>query len=113
MNFLEAIYPAPGLAFIKHVVTAETYAGGTIIIPDQIRDKVAQQQMIVVMVGDYERCADPDECNRPHHKGFLHKHRLQEGDWVLCRNRQWLATPDPEVYVIRQCHILGIFKESE
>lgn len=108
---LDGFYPARGLAFIKHVETEETYRGGTILIPDQARDKVAKQQFTVVAVGDYERCEDLEECKRPHHKGVFHRHHLMQGDWVICRNRSWLASPDPDVYIIRQVDILGVFRE--
>lgn len=111
MTCLEGLYPARGLAFVRHVTTEETYAGSPIIVPSQARDKVAKLQMIVVSVGDYERCPDPDECPRPHHKGVFHKHRLMQGDWVLVRNRNWMATPDPDIFVIWQADILGVFQE--
>jgi co-chaperonin GroES (HSP10) len=111
VSCLVGVVPARGLAFVKHIQTEETYRGGSIIIPDQARDKVARQQTIVVSVGDYERCDDLEECNRPHTKAGEHKHRLMEGDWVLCRNRSWGLTPDPDIYVIRVVDILGIFTE--
>lgn len=109
---LEGFYPARGRAFIRHIETQETYAGSRIIVPDQARDKIAKCQFEVVSVGDYERCEDPDECNRPHHKGVFHKHRLMQGDWILARNRSWMNTPDPHIYVIRVNDILGTFKET-
>lgn len=111
MNCLEGIHPARGLAFIRHIETAETYAGSSIIIPVQTRDNVAKQQFIVVSVGNYERCEDIEECNRPHTKAGEHKHRLEVGDWVVCRNRSWIASPDPDVYIIRVNDILGVFRE--
>jgi hypothetical protein len=111
-DILAGFFPARGLAFIRHIQTAETYAGSPIVIPEQARDRVAKQQFVVTSVGDYERCDDPDECNRPHHRGLFHKHRLMVGDWVLARNRSWMLTPDPDVYVIRQADILGTFQEK-
>lgn len=112
VSCLVGVVPARGRAFVKHITTQETYQGGSILIPDQARDKVARQQMIVVSVGDYEWCDDED-CNRPHYKGGWHKHRLMEGDWVLCRNRMWDCTPDPDVFVIWVVDILGIFTEVD
>jgi co-chaperonin GroES (HSP10) len=109
---LEGIVPARGLVFIRHIETEDTYRGGSIIVPDQVKDKIARQQFTVVSVGDYERCEDPDECDRPHHKGWMHKHRLMTGDWVLARNRSWMQTPDDSVFVIRQSDILGVFREG-
>ena len=104
-------YPSRGLAYIKHIKTAETYAGSPIIIPEPARDKVSAQQFEVVAVGNYEICEDPDECRRHHTKRGEHVHRLEEGDWVLVRNRAWLSTPDPDVFVVRQDAILGKFVE--
>jgi co-chaperonin GroES (HSP10) len=109
---LEGIIPARGLAFIRHIEVEDTYRGGSIIVPDQVKDKITKQQFIVVAVGDYERCEDPEECPRPHHKGWMHKHHLMQGDWVLARNRSWMQTPDDEVFVIRQGDILGTFREG-
>ena len=102
--------PARGLAFIKHIQTDERYAGGHIVIPPQARDKVAKQQFIVAAVGKYENCDDED-CRRLHNKYNQHVHALTIGDWVLVRNRSWMQTPDPEVYVVRQDAILGKFVE--
>jgi co-chaperonin GroES (HSP10) len=110
-DHLAGTYPARGKVYIRHVLTEDKYAGGRIIVPDQARDKIARQQFVVVSVGDYEACHDLDECNRPHHKGFMHKHRLKVGDWIVVRNRTWVATPDPDVFVCRQVDVLGKFEE--
>lgn len=109
---LEGIYPPRGKAYIRHIETAEQYTGSSILIPAQARDKVARDQFVIVSVGDYERCPDPDECDRPHHKERYHRHRLMIGDWVLVRHNAWMATPDPSVYVVRTDDILGVFEES-
>jgi hypothetical protein len=110
-HLIDLGYPARGLAYIRHVTTCETYAGGRIVIPEPARDKVAAQQFIVVNVGDYEMCEDVDECPRRHNKRGEHVHRLEQGDWVLVRNRSWMATPDPSVFVVKQDAILGKFVE--
>ena len=109
---MDLLTPARGLAYIRHIETAETYAGGKVVIPEQARDRVARHQFIVVSVGNYEFCEDPDECPRSHTKKGEHKHRLMQGDWVLCRNRAWSSTPDPDVYVIKVNDILGVFQEN-
>ena len=109
---LEGIFPPRGKAYIRHIETAEQYAGSQIVIPAQARDKISRDQFLIVSVGDYEHCQDPEECPRPHHKGFMHKHRLMQGDWVLVRHRSWMATPDPNVYVVRVDDVLGKFEES-
>jgi co-chaperonin GroES (HSP10) len=108
---LVGVRPARGKCFIRRIETEETYRGGSIFITAKSREKVATCQFVVVSVGDYEACHDLDECNRPHHKGFMHKHRLKVGDWVVVRNRTWLATPDPDVFVCRQADVLGKFEE--
>ncbi len=107
--------PARGLAFIKHVETEECYRGGNILIPEQARDKIAKMQFIVVARGEDERCEDED-CDRPHlhsiPQGELyHPGWAEVGDWVLCRNRSWALTPDPNIFVVRQSDILGKFVE--
>jgi co-chaperonin GroES (HSP10) len=112
VSLLIGLKPARGRAYIRHIETAETYTGGRIVIPEQARDKVSRQQFIVVSVGNYEFCDDVDACNRPHTSKGEHRHYLQIGDWVLCRNRAWSSTPDPDVYVINQSDILGTFREE-
>jgi co-chaperonin GroES (HSP10) len=103
-------FPARGLAYIRHIKTAETYAGGRIVVPETARDKVAAQQFVVTAVGDYENCDDED-CPRSHNKFNQHVHSLTVGDWILVRNRAWMGTPDPDVFVVRQDAILGKFVE--
>jgi co-chaperonin GroES (HSP10) len=110
-RLLLGVRPANGLVFIRHVRTEATYPGGKILIPDASRDKVARQQFEVVAVGGYETCKEPEECVRHHNKWNQHVHRLMCGDWVLVKNRAWLATPDPDVFVVRQDAILGKFVE--
>ena len=123
--------PARGLAFIRHVTTEDRYAGGSIIIPDHVRDKVSRQQFNVVAVGLGDICEEPDDCGREHDvlctsveqrlphgvigsvtAEHLHTYQVRPGDWVLCRNRSWAATPDPDIYVIRQSDILGKWVEG-
>jgi co-chaperonin GroES (HSP10) len=115
VSALVGFKPARGLAWIKKVETEEAYRGGRILIPDTARDKVARQQFIVVAAGDYEFCeADSwEDCPLARHtKRGEHRHRLQVEDWVVCRNRAWGSTPDPDVYVVRVSDILGTFKET-
>lgn len=127
-------HPARGLAFIKHIDTEERYRGGQIIIPDPVRDKVAAQQFNVVAVGAWERCPEEEEipdcsddgdCGRSVHQvlgpipgsenfepGRFHFCEVEPGDWVLCRNRSWAATPDPDIFVVKQSDILGKWVEG-
>ena len=110
-NAMDSVHPARGLVFIRHVSTEERYRGGCIVIPESARDKLTDTQFVVVSVGNYERCADVDECQRPHTSKGEHRHHLNIGDWVLCRNRSWGITPDPDLFVVRQSDILGSFHE--
>ncbi len=114
--------PARGLAFIKHIETEDTYRGGKILIPDQARDKIAKMQFTVVDVGEAEVCEEPDDCLRQHNlhvipgtwkvkDDLFHPCDVKVGDWVICRNRSWSATPDPDLYVVRQSDVLGKFVE--
>lgn len=112
LGLIDLGYPASGLAFIRHVETVERYANSPIIVTPKTRDHLTRCQFIVTAVGDYEYCADVEDCGRHHDKRGRHPHRLVEGDWVLVRNRSWSLTPDPDIYVIRQGYILGKFKES-
>ena len=104
-------HPARGLAYIRHVETEERYGNSPIVILPTTRDKIAKQQFIVVGLGKYEICEDVDECKRVHNKWGQHVHRLMCGDWVLVKNRSWMQTPDPSVFVVRQDAILGKFVE--
>jgi hypothetical protein len=107
VNNLIGVVPARGLCYIKHIQTAETYANSPIYITDKSRDAIAKQQFEIVALGKYEICEEPEECKRHHNKWNQHVHRLMCGDWVLVKNRAWLATPDPDVFVVRQDAILG------
>lgn len=104
------LIPTRGRAFIKHIETEETYHDSPILIPVQARDKVAKCQFEVVRLGNYARCEDED-CTRPHTKAQEHRHHLKLGDWVLCRNRSWMETDDPKVFVIWTDDILGKFAD--
>jgi hypothetical protein len=108
-------YPARGLAYIRRIAVAESYNGSKIILTAKSRDKIIAQQFEVVAVGNYEFCevdAD-DECPRWHTKsGREHPHRLEIGDWILVKNRAWMLTPDPEVFVVKQDAILGVFETT-
>jgi len=102
------LIPARGRAFIRHIETEETYPGSPIIITPKSQDQITRCQFEVVRVGDYFKCRDED-CERPHTKLHEHRHNLCEGDWVLCKNRTWAETPDPDVFVIWTDDILGKF----
>lgn len=102
--------PARGLAFIRHIQTEETYRGGAIIVTPKTRDKIAAQQFTVVAVGLPDYCED-DECERHHSTDSTHLYQVEPEDWVLVKNRTWLATPDPAVFVVKQIDVMGKFEE--
>lgn len=111
--------PARGLAFIRHIQTSENYANSPIVITPKTRYAIAKCQFIVVAVGGCEICEDED-CERYHYAistfsengPSMHPHSVEVGDWVLVRNRAWMASPDPGVFVCRVDDVLGKFVES-
>ena len=115
------ITPAHGLAFIRRIATEECYRGGAILIPEQVRDKIVSDQWEVVSVGAPEPCDDED-CERIHDEGQQslyvpggpdrsHPVYLIEGDWVLAKKRAPMATPDPDIFVVRVDDVIGRFVE--
>lgn len=113
--------PAPGLAFVRKIQTAETYGGSAIIVPEQARDKVSESQWEIASVGDLEECKD-EECPRPHDPtgDFLngpvqmwHPCDLAPGDWVLCRKRSVVPSPQPELFIVKQDDVIGRFTVTE
>lgn len=110
MTCLDRVQPTHGLAFIRRITTEETYRGGRIVVPDASRDKLAALQFTIVALGPWERCDDAD-CDRPHTDG-RHGTSLAVGDWVVVRKRAWLASPDPDLYIVRTGDILGVFEEG-
>lgn len=131
--------PTRGKLLVRPVETAETFAGGRILIPHATREAMTAFQAEVVAVGDFAEC-DPTrsraerKCARPHAlancdgcpvnpaldtKGWttccskrIHPHPIVAGDWVLLRPRATLAGPDPErpEMFVHQDDVLGIFK---
>lgn len=112
MDVMTGVFPARGLALIRHIETAESYANSSIVIPEQARDRVAHCQFIVVKVGNYAFCEDVEECGRRHTKKGEHRHELRVSDWVLVRFRSWGPTPDPDLFVVKQEDILARFREN-
>lgn len=111
-SLLLGIKPARGLLYVRKIETEEVYRGGRVLIPQQAQDKIAKHQFEVVSVGDYARCPDVDECSRPHTKFGEHRHYLVVGSWILAKNRSWGHTVDPDIYVLRQDDVLGVFQEA-
>lgn len=115
--------PAPGLAFVRKIETQDRYAGGSILIPEQARDRVSASQWEIVACGAPEICTDED-CERFHYDliaadpgekaveiRWHEPYNLQEGDWVLVRKRAPSVTPEPDLFVVKQSDVLGKFIE--
>lgn len=115
--------PAPGLAFVRKIQTAEQYPGSQIIVPEQARDKVANDQWEIVACGAPEPCED-EACERQHHQDILihprlldnygpgrtHPCHLAPGDWVLTRKRSVVPSPQPELFIVKQDDVIGKFE---
>lgn len=128
--------PAPGLAFVRKIQTAETYGGSAIIVPEQARDKVSAEQWEIVSVGAPEPCDDED-CARKHlyimsngswiyiapmsnvrfetekEPEKRHPCDLVPGEWVLVRKRAPVPSPEPDLWIIRQDDCIGRFTVTE
>lgn len=108
--------PAPGLAFVSKIATEENYRGSGILIPEQARDKVSAEQWEIVVTGAGDPCDDED-CERWHWMetgpGYIgqrvHPCHVQPGDWVLVRKRAPVASPEPDLWIIRQDDVIGRF----
>ncbi len=107
--------PAPGRVLVKPVETAETLAGGLIILTENVREAWTVGQAEVVAVGPPQACGDED-CERSHEWLFdlmsATRHhpidpRLKPGSWVLCRPRRFVETG--EGYLVNETDIVGVF----
>jgi co-chaperonin GroES (HSP10) len=110
--------PSRGNVLVKPVETAETFAGGVIALLDETRQRWVGQQCEVVAVGDAERCEDED-CEANHHAvevfdgtgciGVWREHPcdIRTGDWLLVRPRCYVATDEPNLWVIKQSDVLA------
>ena len=106
--------PARGLVLVRPIEAAETYAGGTIVVPENARQRLTIHQCECVVVGDHERCDDPDDCDRPHLNGEFHNCPVVSGDWLLVRPRSYLAVDAEHTHwLIRQRDVLAIFRGEE
>lgn len=98
--------PAPGISRLRRIATQEMI--GSIIAPEQARDRLTCQQFEVVAMGAPEVCEDLDECNRIHGEGDTHlQPELPTGTWVLVSSRSWVDAPDGTVFV-RTDAMLGV-----
>ncbi len=99
--------PARGVTELRRVQTDERI--GSLIAPQQARERITAQQFEVVAMGEAEVCEDVDDCERPH-EGSCHPNPpLREGDWVLVQPRSWIDSPTGTVFVSTDA-ILGRFQ---
>ena len=95
--------PGRGRVLLRRVESGESYPGGTIIIPETVRDALMAQHAEVVAVGAPPIC-DDETCPRVHHTGALyprtatpttvHVLGIKPGDWVLVAKRAGVECGD-------------------
>ena len=110
--------PARGTVLLKPVETEETLAGGSIIIPEKSRERMAQNQHQVVAVGLPEICEYPTDCDHDSHELAPNLASLVPIDpriipeaWVIVRSRSLVDAGDGQ-YLVRQDQVLGVFTET-
>lgn len=102
--------PARGLLLVRPVHTAETFAGGRIIVPDHAKARLTAWQCECLAVGDQEVCEDED-CARQHVDGE-HPCPVHPGDWLVVQPRTFVDTYAlrEDVWVVRQDNVLAIVR---
>ena len=100
--------PAPGRILVKPVETAETLAGGKIILTQNTLAAWTFGQAEVVAVGPPQSCTD-DDCARVHlHGCHPTDARLTAGAWILCRPRRFVEANDGQ-WLVMDDDVVGIF----
>lgn len=114
------VIPARGLLLVTPVDAAERFAGGSIIVPVDVRERLTANQYEVLAVGAFAAC-DDEECERLHyHDEYIdnplvfvriHPHPVRVGDWILVAPRSAIDGPDSEraERFVHQDSVLGIF----
>jgi hypothetical protein len=109
--------PARGVVLIRPVQTEECFAGGKIIVPEQVRDKIAADQVQVLEVGPPEICEN-EACCRPHETTIsrnglsIRVHptdpRLVDGAWVLVQPRSFVQATEENQYFAKQDDVRAV-----
>lgn len=110
--------PARGLCLVKMAETAESFAGGKIILPESVREGMAQYQCEVLAVGCDELC-DDKKCDRLHYMERspdapeperIHPFDVKSGAWVVVKHRSLSPSDDPlgKTFYVRQCDVLAV-----
>ena len=77
--------PRPGWVLVERVETEESFAGGTILVPQQARDRMSRWQYAVVAQGSFLK-PDPEAKGRQGTPS-----QLEAGDWILTPPRKAIA----------------------
>ena len=127
--------PNRGFVLVAPVETSETFDGGTIILPQSVREGVSQYQCTVLAIGEPEICEDK-KCQRPHFR-LVHTefqtlgsdrpprvfHEIKEhsippelvvGAWVLVKPRCYIdsAHPTEAQYFVHINNVEAVFVQS-
>lgn len=106
---------------VRCVETAEQFAGGKIVLPAEVREKIAAQQVEILAVGRERTCDDPD-CERQHahqdvrpfyiNSQWEHTHPFhgKQGDWALIAPRSLTECGDEsgQTFLVNQDDVLAI-----
>lgn len=114
--------PARGKILVTPIETEQTMPGGSIILIDDTRQKLASHQMTVLAVGAPAFCDDPEHCDvLVHGKELLdgtwydyhpNDPLITDGAWVFVQPRSLVPASDREPhYLITADDILGVFTE--
>ena len=128
--------PNRGFVLVAPVETSETFDGGTIILPEQVREGMAAYQCTVLAIGEPEICEDK-KCQRPHfhlrHTEFQTLgsdrpprvfHEIKEhpippelvvGAWILVKPRCYIDAGDPQgkQYFVHINNVEAVFVVTE
>jgi co-chaperonin GroES (HSP10) len=86
---------------IERVATEESFQGGTIIVPDSTRERLARWQYAVVAQGSF-LSPDPEAKGRPGTPT-----RLEAGDWILTPPRKAIEVED-DLLVVQERDVWAV-----
>lgn len=103
--------PAPGWCLVRLAATAETYAGSRIIIPDNVRERVARNQVEIAALPIHDARCDDADCPRPHPHPLPQP--LAVGDWAIASPRALIALPDhQDLYLCAVGDLWAVIRED-
>lgn len=92
---------------MRKVETSESFDWGKVLLPESVREKIAQQQVEIVAVGASGRCVD-DDCARPHRSDGLHPFPGKPGDWAVIAPRSLTESGDDGLYLVAQEDVIAL-----